>query len=45
MYWADVAVVLKTTILLLVTYLVSLNCQVTFRIFGQTLKKIQGSLK
>ena len=37
LYWADVAVDLKTTILLLVTYLVSMNCPVTFRIIGQTL--------
>ena len=45
MYWADVAVVLKTTILFLVTYLVSLNCPVTFRIIVQTLPNPQGSLK
>ena len=44
MYRADVAVVLKTTILLLVTYLISLNCPVTFRIIGQTLPNFQGSL-
>ena len=43
--WADVAVVLKTTILLLVTYLVSLICLITFRIIHQTLPDFQGSLK
>ena len=43
--WADVAVVLKTTILLLVTYLVSLICLITFRIIDQTLPDFQGSLK
>ena len=43
--WADVAVVLKTTILLLVTYLVSLICPITFRIIDQTLPNFQGSLK
>ena len=41
--WADVAVVLKTTILLLVTYLVSLNCPITFRIIDQTLANFQDS--
>ena len=45
MYWADVAVVLKTTILLLETFLVNLNCPVTFSIIGQTLPNFQGSLK
>ena len=45
MYWADVAVVLKTTILLLVSYIVSLNGPVTFRIIDQTLPNFQGSLK
>ena len=43
--WADVTVVLKTTILLLVTYLVSLICLITFRIINQTLPDFQGSLK
>ena len=43
--WADVAVVLKTTILLLVTYLVSLNCPITFRIIDQTLPNFLGGLK
>ena len=43
--WADVAVVLKTTILPLVTYLVSLNCPITFRIIDQTLRNFQGCLK
>ena len=43
--WADVDVVLKTTMLLLLTYLVSLNCPITFRIIDQTLRNFQGSLK
>ena len=37
MYWANVAVVFKITILLLVTNLVSLNCPVTLGIIDQTL--------
>ena len=35
MYWANVAVVFKITILLLVTYLVSLNCPVTLGIIDK----------
>ena len=42
LYWANVAVVLKITILLLVTYLVSLNCPVTLGIIDQTLSNFQG---
>ena len=42
MYWANVAVVFKITILLLVTYLVSLNCPVTLGIIDQTLSNFQA---
>ena len=35
MYWANVAVVFKITILLLVTFLVSLNCPVTLGIIDR----------
>ena len=45
MYWANVAVVFKITILLLVTFLVSLNCPVTLGIIDQTLSNFQGIYK
>ena len=41
LYWANVAVVFKITILLLVTYLVSLNCPVTLGIIDQNLSNFQ----
>ena len=40
---ANVAVVLKITLLLLATSPVSLNCLVTFGIIDQTLPNLQGS--
>ena len=45
LYWANVSVVLNITILILVTYLVSLNYPVTFRIIDQTLPNLQSSFK
>ena len=45
MYCANVAVVLKITLLLLATYLLSLNCLVTFGIIDKTLPNVQGSHK
>ena len=43
MLFANVAVVLKITLLLLATSQVSLNCLVTFGITDQTLPNFQGS--
>ena len=45
MYCAIVAVVLKITLSLLATYLVRLNCLVTFGIIDQTLPNFHGSHK